>query len=314
MPGSTARVTYIRPLQLVSTIWFQSSSDASCAGSSPSARPALLTSRSIAARSGGSAAIACATAAPSRTSSGRTKSRSSPSSARSASSRSTRRPAAMTRCPSRANRRAISAPNPDEAPVTRTIMGASIAQSHLPRPAKRREGRERGQTTSDASATGGPPARSSSVASGGDVGLLIRTANSSFGPPARASSNGPANSVLQSASSSGRSAANVASRVRRGEAVVHAEQELVGRELDLAGQRQVLLQQRRRVQRAPRQIAQPLGRRQAGALAVVEQAGAPLALVEEVVRAVADQDDARALRDVLVVGDVDRQLRAARAA
>jgi hypothetical protein len=46
MPGSTAWVTDKRPAMLVSTMVCQSSSDVFCAGSRPSARPALSTSRS----------------------------------------------------------------------------------------------------------------------------------------------------------------------------------------------------------------------------------------------------------------------------
>jgi hypothetical protein len=42
--------------------------------------------------------------------------------------------------------------------------------------------------------------------------------------------------------------------------------------------------------------------------AVVQQAGTPLALVQEVIGAVADQHDARALRHVQVVRDVDDEL------
>jgi len=56
--GFTARVTYIRPLTLVSTIASQASRSAFWAGSRSVARPALLTSRSSSAKSGGKPPIA----------------------------------------------------------------------------------------------------------------------------------------------------------------------------------------------------------------------------------------------------------------
>src|SRR3954464_12391679 len=126
MPGSTARVAYIRPLQLVSTIWSQASTVARCAGSRPLARPALLTSTSMSANAGGRLVIANSTASRSRTSSSTASAR-SPSSWARAAIRSPRRAEITTRAPSAANRRAIEVPNPELAPVTSTVRAAVTA-------------------------------------------------------------------------------------------------------------------------------------------------------------------------------------------
>ena len=91
IPGRTARVTYIRPLTLVSTIASQASRSAFWAGSKPAARPALLTSRSSSAKSGGKLPIAASTAVRSRTSSTTGCMRTNPNSFARASSRLFRR-------------------------------------------------------------------------------------------------------------------------------------------------------------------------------------------------------------------------------
>ena len=116
--------------------------------------------------------------------------------------------------------------------------------------------------TSERSASGAPPRWASSVA----TSLLApvaksSTVNSSLALPVRRDIGGRRRRAPASASSSGFSAANVASVFGAASRSLIAEQQLVGRESDLAGQRQVLLEQRRRVQRAARQVGQPLARR-----------------------------------------------------
>ena len=96
-------------MQLVSIIWSHSSRSASWAGPSPRARPALFTSTSTAANSGGSKATAANTASRSLTSSATVRAL-GPSSLARSSSRSTRRAAAMTRAPAAANLRAVGGP------------------------------------------------------------------------------------------------------------------------------------------------------------------------------------------------------------
>ena len=93
---------YTRPVQFVSIIRSQLSSTASCAGSSPSARPALLTRTSTSANAAGSDRTACSTASSSRTSSTIGRTEASPNSATSASSRSPRRAVATTLTPAAA--------------------------------------------------------------------------------------------------------------------------------------------------------------------------------------------------------------------
>ena len=185
-------------------------------------------------------------------------------------------------------------------------MGASIAQSHLPRPAKRARGVE---TTSDASAPGGPPARSSSVASGGAVGALdadgeqlLRAADARQLERAGEQRLARAPRARAAAPRRSRRCSGAARRSftrNRSSLVANLILPVSARSFSSSDAACSVRRARSR---------QPLARRQAGALAVVEQAEAPLALVDEVVRAVADQHDARALRHVLVVGDVDRQL------
>src|SRR6478752_10378025 len=121
MPGSTALVHQARPAQLVSIICCQLSGSARCAGSRPRASPALLTRMSISANAAGKDCTAAATADWSCTSSS-TGCTSAPSSSASSSRRSRRRAAMTTRAPSVANLRAMAAPNPALAPVTRTVV------------------------------------------------------------------------------------------------------------------------------------------------------------------------------------------------
>ena len=126
--GNTVRVTVTSPLVLVSIIVSHSSSELDCAGAVPKARPALFTSTSIGFQSAGSCASALSTEARSVTSIV-TGSRRSPSSPCSRARRSVRRAAAMTQCPLATNLRAIASPKPALAPVIRTIMWFSLADS-----------------------------------------------------------------------------------------------------------------------------------------------------------------------------------------
>ena len=137
---------------------------------------------------------------------------------------------------------------------------------------------------------------------------LMRTANSSLAPPTRASSKGPAKSVLHSASSSGLTAANVASLLGAARRSLTRNSSSLVAKLTLpasAGSRSSSAAACS-VRRARSPSRSPGG--QPRALAVVQQAGPALAFVHEVIGAVADQHDAGTLRHVPVVGDVDGQL------
>src|SRR6185295_1048628 len=123
IPGSTARVQYVRPLMFVSTMTSQSSTSAVCAGLMPRARPALLTRRSGASNGDGSDANVRSTAARSRTSSVATWTVVFfESSSFAASRRSARRAASTSRHPSAANRRAHARPKPLVAPVITAVF------------------------------------------------------------------------------------------------------------------------------------------------------------------------------------------------
>jgi hypothetical protein len=113
---------------------------------------------------------------------------------------------------------------------------------------------------------------------------------------------------LHSVSSSGRSAASVASLLGAASRSLTRKSSSLVAKRTLPAEGRIALEQGRRVQRSPRQIAEPLVRRQPRALAVVQQAGPSLAFVHEVVGTVADQHHTRPLGHVPVVGDVDGQL------
>ena len=121
IPGSTARVIYTRPLLLVSIMSSQSSTLARCAGSRPSASPALLTRISISRHSAGRLAMVSSMAARLRTSNCTVRTL-SPNSSLSAFKRSLRRPVAITLCPLAIKRRVMLSPKPAVAPVTSTII------------------------------------------------------------------------------------------------------------------------------------------------------------------------------------------------
>jgi threonine aldolase len=92
----------------------------------------------------------------------------------------------------------------------------------------------------------------------------------------------------------------------RAQPIVDPEQELVGAEAQLAVER--LLQHGGRVQGAAEGVAEPCLGRGGLALAAVQQPGAAVGVVDEVVAVVADEGHAGALGDVGVVGHVDEQL------
>src|SRR5258706_8593361 len=140
MPGSTARVTQRSPFTFVSIIRSQSSGSADCTGSSPAARPALLTTTSSEVRRSRWPRRAASTAARSRTSktSGVTGTPCFAESSRAIERRrSSRRPVTTTRAPSAAKRRAIASPKPLVAPVTsarRPFSGVISSSVSMRRP------------------------------------------------------------------------------------------------------------------------------------------------------------------------------------
>ncbi|MDT4848250.1 hypothetical protein FQZ97_823370 [compost metagenome] len=120
--GSSMRVLYIRPLMLVSTMVSQSSRLHLGAGSAPSARPALLIRPRIFSYLAGSPAMAASMACRSRTSSSRVcTSVSAESSSLSACRRAARRPVSTSDQPAWAKRLAQASPNPEVAPVMKTV-------------------------------------------------------------------------------------------------------------------------------------------------------------------------------------------------
>ena len=152
-----------------------------------------------------------------------------------------------------------------------------------------------------------PRARATSRAARSPPRSSMRTAKSSLGPPTRVRSQGPPKIVFASASSSGLSAANVASLFgAASRSFTRNSSSLVANlTLPVSARSRSSSEAACSVRRANRPAARPAPAR---ALAVVEQARPAFALVEEVVRTVADQHHARPLGHVPVVGDVDGQL------
>src|SRR6185437_1480956 len=120
--GSSRWVIVTSAVTLVSIICFHCARSACCAGAVPSARPALLTSRSISAKSAGRAACAARMAASSRMSKAAACTRSPPCLSTSCCNRSARRPLAITRQPPATKRSTLAAPNPAVAPVIQTVL------------------------------------------------------------------------------------------------------------------------------------------------------------------------------------------------
>ena len=141
------------------------------------------------------------------------------------------------------------------------VAAASDVQARTRRPATRRPraGRRRGRAASPAA---------------GWSSLLMRTANSSLGPPTRVELARARRRALGQRLQLGAHGGEGRVGVGRRQAVVDPEQQLVGREADLARRARGPSPAARRVQRAPRQVGQALAGRHAGALAVVQQPAA----------------------------------------
>src|SRR5690348_15368458 len=120
--GSSRCVIVASAVTLVSIICFHCARSACCAGAVPSARPALLTSRSMPANDGGRAAWAARMAASSRMSKAAACTRSAPWRSTSCRNRSARRPLAITRQPPATKRSTVAAPKPAVAPVIQAIL------------------------------------------------------------------------------------------------------------------------------------------------------------------------------------------------
>ena len=157
---------------------------------------------------------------------------------------------------------------------------------------------------------GGPPSRPSRVAkSAVCFGLTRRTVNSDLASPRRVSSNGASNRRRASASSSGRTAANVSSVAGAASRSLIRNRNSLGENLRPAplSDGSFCSSAAACSVRRNRSSRRRLGRDRA-ALAVVQQPRSAAGLVDEVVAVVPDQDDARTLGDVSVVGHVDGEL------
>jgi hypothetical protein len=141
------------------------------------------------------------------------------------------------------------------------------------------------------------------------VSVVRRTEKRSFGLPAGETSDGPAKILRASASRSCSTDAKVDSFFGGREAIVDPESSssVAKRSFpESAGSRSKRLG---RVRRPPREVGEAIGWRRTGSFAVVEEPEPAFALIHEVIRAVADEHDAGALRHLEVIGDVEDQLR-----